>query len=123
MPGFFENISKKAGEAVKKSGDLVEITKLNMNITNEEGKIQTIYKDIGKKVYDNYCNNEKVDELFVDDCTKIKEHENTILDLKNKIMEIKSIKICTNCGAEIDKSVVFCPKCGAKQDVSEPNQP
>jgi len=123
MAGFFENIGKKAGEAVKKSGELVEITKLNMNITTEEGKIQKLYNQIGKKVYENYCQTDKVDELFAEDCNTIKDYENTIRNLKNKIMEIKNMKICTNCGAELERTTVFCPKCGAKQDMPESSQP
>jgi ribosomal protein L40E len=123
MATFFENLGKKAGEAVKKSGELVEITKINMNISSEEGKIQKIYTQIGKKVYESFCSTGETNEDFAEDCNAIKEHEKTIAELKEKIMELKNIKICTGCGAEMDRAAMFCAKCGAKQEVPQPVQP
>ena len=39
--------------------------------------------------------------------------------MKRKIREIKSIKICSGCGNELDKEMGYCYKCGKEQDVTE----
>ena len=52
---FWENIGQKASEktakAVQKAKDLSEITKLNSIISDEQNKIDTIYKTNSKLYY------------------------------------------------------------------------
>jgi len=121
---LFENITKKvtdtARAAAKKSGELVEATKLNMSIGAEEDKIEKVYAEIGKVVYEAFSNGEAVSEMFKEQCETIKSYEDNIKEMKQKILDLKSVKICSGCGAELDTEVVFCPKCGAKQEIPEP---
>jgi hypothetical protein len=120
---FLENLGKKIGEtaqaAAKKSGELVEITKLNMNINSEEDKIQKLYTQIGKNVFEKFLAGTETSAEYKEACEGIKAHEETIKNLKAKIMEVKNLKTCSGCGAELDKSLMFCSKCGAKQEMPE----
>ncbi len=119
---FLENLGKKVGEAAqaaaKKSGELVEITKLNVNIGSEEDKIQKLYTQIGKSVYEKYSVSGDADENVVENCETIKVHEHNIKTLREKILEVKNVKTCTHCGAEMEKTQVFCSKCGTKNEVT-----
>jgi Zn finger protein HypA/HybF involved in hydrogenase expression len=119
----FDNFTKKvtdtAKAAAKKSSELVEVTKLNMNIGAEEDKIRKIYTEIGKAVYDKYAKEEEVDEAFRGQYEKIVSIEKAIEEMKQKILEMKNTKLCPNCSAELERDIAFCPKCGAKQDVPE----
>ena len=121
---FFENLGKKVGEvaqtAAKKSGELVEVTKLNMSIGSEEDKIQRLYSKMGKKIYEEFCSGGSINDGFIEECKSIKGHEQTIDSLKQKIREIKNVEICGSCGAEIIKPSAFCPKCGVKLEVEKP---
>jgi len=120
---FLNNITKKVTEtakaAAKKSGDIVEVTKLNMSIGTEEEKIEKIYLEIGKMVYDVYLKGEEIATPFKEQCEKIKEREQYIKELKNKLHELKGIKICSSCGEVLDINVNFCSNCGAKQESPE----
>lgn len=120
----FENFTKKVTEtakaAAKKSGDLVEVTKLNMNISNEEGKIEKAYEEIGKLVYESFKRGEEVAEAFRGQCELIRSYEEVISEMKQKILELKSVKICPSCGSELALDVAFCSKCGAKQEMPQP---
>lgn len=120
---FLENLGKKVGEAAqaaaKKSGELVEITKLNVNIGSEEDKIQKLYTQIGKTVYEKYGASGVADSDVKDNCEAIKVHEQNIKALRDKIQEVKNVKSCTSCGAEMDKGQLFCSKCGAKNEVTQ----
>ena len=124
---FLENLGKKVGEAAqaaaKKSGELVEITKLNVNIGSEEDKIQKLYTQIGKTVFEKYSASGDADENVVENCEAIKVHEHNIKALKEKILEVKNVKTCTHCGAEMERTQVFCSKCGTKNEVAPASPP
>lgn len=124
---FLENLGKKVGEAAqaaaKKSGELVEITKLNVNIGSEEDKIQKLYTQIGKTIFEKYSKEGTVDSDVQQSCEEIKVHEQNIKALKEKIMEVKNIKLCISCGTEMERTQIFCSKCGAKNDIVAEPQP
>jgi ribosomal protein L40E len=116
---FFEHLGKKVSEAAqvaaKKSSELVEVTKLNSNINSEENKIKELYQQIGKNVYEKFVGGEDVFAEANDTCLEIKSKEEIIAGLKQKILEIRNIKLCEQCGAELSRDTAFCSKCGAKQ--------
>lgn len=116
---FLENIGKKVSEAAqaaaKKSSELVEIGKININISSEEDRIQKLYEQIGRKIYGYFASGEEVPDELKNMCLEIQSREKTIKGLKQKILEIKNIKLCEQCGAEVEKTDIFCPKCGTKQ--------
>lgn len=121
---ILENITRKvtdtAKAAAKKSGDIVELTKLNMSIGTEENKIEKAYIGIGKIVYDGFKKGEDVSQDLKEHCEKIKSCEENIDEIRQKIFELKKVKICTSCNAELDIEVAFCSKCGAKQEKPQP---
>ena len=119
---FLENLGKKVGEAAqaaaKKSGELVETTKLNVNINSEEDKIHKIYIQLGKMVYEKYSAAGTDDEDVRQQCEAVRMHEQNIKNLKEKIMEVKGAKVCVSCGKEMDKTQLFCAKCGARNEIT-----
>lgn len=119
LDNLTDKVSKTAKAAAKRSGELVEITRLCVNIGIEEDKIEKILIEIGKKVYEAYAKNEDVLEAAKEFCEKIKSFEENIKDMKEKILALKNIKICSQCLAELDIDFEYCSKCGAKQEVIE----
>jgi RNA polymerase subunit RPABC4/transcription elongation factor Spt4 len=121
---FFDNLGKKIGEtaqaAQKKTNEMVEISKLNKAISTEEDKIQKMYNELGKRIYQTFSSGEEVNPEIAEGCEQIKIYEENIKDLKKKIQEIKNVRTCSNCGAELEANIVFCPKCGTKQEVIQP---
>lgn len=121
---FLENLGKTisgaAQQAAKKSGEMVEITKINMSIGSEEDKIEKLKLAIGKKVFESYTAGTKISiDDFQDLCKEVADRNETIKELKIKIMDVKDLRLCSSCGVEIEKTVQFCNKCGAKQEVVE----
>lgn len=119
---FLENLGKKVGEAAqaaaKKSGELVEVTKLNVNINSEEDKINKLYTQIGKAVYEKYSASGIAEEDVTAFCEAITVHETNIKALREKIADVKGTKACVGCGADMDKNQIFCSKCGAKNELA-----
>ncbi len=111
-----KKVTDTAKAAAKKSGEFIEITKLNISISGEETKIEKLLIDIGKLVYEEYKNGEDVGEINRELCQTIDEFEENKKEMKEKILDLKNLTICPKCGKEADDSddVVFCSKCGEK---------
>lgn len=123
MP-FLDNISKKVGDAAKtaakKSGEIVEVTKLNRSISLNEEKINKLYIEIGKVFYLKHENGDSLaGEELTAWCNQISELNEEIENLKDKILELKNIKICPNCKTEVGPDILFCPKCGTKLEIHQ----
>jgi rubrerythrin len=97
---LFNDITKKMGDAaksvgdaakstVKKSEDMLEVSKLNREISSEQNKIEKIYLDLGKAAYNKYKATGKVDDELLEGCKQIDELENKIASIREKIEEIK----------------------------------
>ena len=115
---FIDSLSRNFGEtakkAVKKSGEVVEITKLNLQISNQEDKANQLYSEIGKKLYNKYNRGDTVDAGVVGFCEQVDEIEAGIRVTRRRLADMKNTRICPECKAEVKKECVFCPKCGEK---------
>lgn len=117
---WFEKVSdfakdaatKTARIAKDKSGEIYEITKLSIAISEAESKIDKLFKNVGILTYRDYENgfelSEDITALLKDVDGKFKEIE----EMKAKINEIKSVKTCPKCNASNAKSANFCQNCG-----------
>ena len=117
--GFFSDLGKKTSET---AGKISKETKLRLKINENKGKINDIYEEIGKKVYEKHTREENInikDELL-NECTQIDTLAKEMEDARLEILKLNNKRICIKCSAEIEKSAQFCPKCGEKQPVEEP---
>ncbi|WP_142413541.1 zinc ribbon domain-containing protein [Hathewaya massiliensis] len=112
-----------ANTVAKKSNELVQVSKLNMSISSEEGKIEELYREIGKSIFEKFDNNVYIDPDLVPVCENIKGHHNNISEMKEKISELRNVRTCATCGIEISEDTKFCSKCGAEQPKEEEYSP
>ena len=122
LDNITRRVSDTAKAAAKKSGSVVEVTKLNMNISTEEEKIRKIYNDIGKQLYEDYAEGKIVGEKLLEFCTRIDEILANINEMRLKILELRNVKACLNCGMELDLEMEYCYKCGRKQEELEKDE-
>ena len=122
--GFFSDLGKKATET---TGKIAGETKLKLKINENKGKIEDIYEEIGKKVYEKHVREENInikDELQ-EECSKIDELSKEIEVARKEILKLNNKRQCPKCYAEIQKEAAFCSKCGQKLEnieVVEPEQ-
>lgn len=116
LDSITRKVSDTAKAAAKISGSVVEITKLNMSINAEEEKIRKLYTEIGKQLYEDYTDGKAVSEELLRKCVKIDEIFENIADMKDKILELRNVKACPNCGTILDIEMEYCHKCGKKQE-------
>lgn len=115
---FWEEIKKNAKEAaditVKKTSEMTAIAKATVAIKNEEGKLSSCYKEIGRLFYTAERDGvDHTDEIatFIMQADKIKA---AIAGYQKEIAALKKVSICEACGSEIPVDAQFCPSCGAK---------
>lgn len=117
---FFDKFGKKVEEATqvatKKSSEFVEVTKLNASIKSEEQNIEKLYREIGKRVYDDFCTDSDIYGEFSEICDEVKDSHSKIAQFQSRVRELRNIRLCSNCNAEVTSSSAFCDQCGAKLD-------
>lgn len=127
--GFFDDLSKKASETYKntaeKTNKLTREMKLKSLINDDKNKIEKIYAEIGKKVYEKHIREENIDikAELAEECSKIDAYAKEIEDMNMEMLTLKGLRICKKCAAEIAVNARFCPKCGAEQEEIKPAAP
>lgn len=119
----YKNASQKTGEIAKEA-------KIKMKMNENKSKINDLYEEIGKIVYQKYINKEevKIEEDLNTYCNQIDEFSKEIEKCQEEVLSLKNKKICENCYAEIDLSSKYCPHCGfeqveeKKEDIKEENK-
>jgi ribosomal protein L40E len=123
--GFFDNLSKKATETYKNTTDktnrMAREMKLKSYIGENKNKIERIYTEIGRKVYEKHNEGKigEIEEYIKPELDEIAEVTRKIENMNSEIRAINNLKLCDKCFAEIGLDSKFCPKCGAKQEEKE----
>ena len=117
---FKRNASDAANKAVKKTEELTNIAKLNINLKTNEAKLCGIYEIIGRMFYE--AEREGADNTadITSAIMKADKINSEISSIKKEIAKLRKVTICENCGKEISDEALFCSFCGAKQEKPEP---
>lgn len=119
---FFDKLGKKASQTYQYTADktskLAKEAKLKMTITNYKDKIEDLYQEIGKKVYEKHVREEdiQIEDNLQEACKQIDELASQIEISRKEILALKNRKQCPNCDYEIEIRYHYCPNCGAKQE-------
>ena len=115
-----EKISSTSKDVAKKTREIADITRINMQINGEEDNIKDLYNQIGKKYYEIHPNSNEAE--FETLCNSVTQSLSKINTYKEQIQSIKGVKKCSNCGAEIEDTSIFCGVCGSKTATVEEKQ-
>ena len=109
---FVNKVTEASKSALNKSKEILEVTKLNISIGDNEARVKKLLNDIGKIIYDAYKDGEVLSEEITDICIKIDESYDNIKKTKQKIAELRKIKICPDCKKENETDASYCSQCG-----------
>ena len=111
--GFFDDISRKfasAGQAtIQRTKEISDVARLGALITQNEGKIRSLYYQIGKRYVSVRGRDEELDKMVAE----VARLEEEIAGYNDQIQSLKNTQRCERCGAEIPKGSAFCDNCGA----------
>ena len=108
----FESVKKASGVAAQKAADMVERSKLGLEVASKEGELSDLFDELGRAVYEANKNNMHgmtPEALISIIDAKIAE----IDELKARRAE-KADPVCAGCGKPLDDTFDFCPRCGTK---------
>ncbi|OQB16096.1 MAG: Rad50 zinc hook motif protein [Firmicutes bacterium ADurb.Bin193] len=118
MEKIFEDIkktfSRAAGKFAKKSGEVLEVSKLTLAISAANSDIKEEYEKIGRIIYEGREKNDLTTEELNAHFEAIDGLLAKIGEYRQKLNEIKNVRVCPVCGAELSKDSTFCAKCGEK---------
>ena len=117
---FFSKLSKKASETYQftkeKASNISEELKIKGKINEYKQNIEELYLNIGKKVYTELKDGKTVaEEEILEKCDQISNANDEISKLKDKLLTLRKVKTCPNCGAKLDSDDLYCSKCGKEQ--------
>ncbi len=115
--GMFDNIineTKRAARNVgKKTNELFEITKVNMDINSVDDKMTSIYSEIGKIYYQAVKKEEvQASEEVMEKAALIDELLSKKEELLERAAALKNEQRCSSCGASNPNSSTYCSSCG-----------
>ena len=115
MEKIFAEIKNTADKVIKKSGELVELSKVKFQIANTKSEINTNYKELGELVYHAQKYEEQPDTKIIEGTiAKIDELYERLEILIEQNSSLKNEKICPSCEKSNPKSAQFCLGCGYK---------
>ena len=130
MADLKESFSKGLTALNVKTSTFLEAKKIQTYISTLNGEIEALYKEIGRRAYEDWQENGSIslsnigDQLMETSQKKqtIEEQTKAAAELERKEQQIlgtgeaqKPGKIfCPNCGQSYDTPVKFCRKCGTK---------
>ncbi|MBR5485232.1 MAG: zinc ribbon domain-containing protein [Oscillospiraceae bacterium] len=116
--GSFDRLFNKAVDvantAGKKTGEVIEASKIRVRAANLENDIQKLMAKLGNIVYEGKKNGTENDDLVERYVNEIDELRKQLSELNAQIDDIHQVRKCTNCGASNGEENIFCQRCGAK---------
>jgi len=90
---FFDKVKNVASDLAEKGGrkskELYGVAKLKIKITEKQGNVKNLYKEIGYNAYKAYKEEKNVMEAISEKLSRVDELESEIAALRDEIEEIK----------------------------------
>lgn len=120
---FFDKLGKQASKTyeytTKKTSKLAREAKLKMQMNEHKGKIEELYEEMGKKMYEHHVNDQALDidieSVLEEYCIQIDELCDRIEEERKELLTLREKKQCPNCFCEIELDYNYCPNCGDEQ--------
>lgn len=114
--GFFDGLSNSFQETTNK---IQKETKMKKTITENKQKIEKIYSEIGKKIFENKKIDSEITSYVEEQIKAIEGMQEENEKCQREILILNNKKVCPSCKKEVALSATFCPTCGAEQEKIE----
>ena len=108
---FLDGLSNQFSAFGKKTKDFADSTRLSSMASDEQRTISDIHREIGKL----YASLHKTDHEACFDAlfARLAQAEENLQRYTQQIQDLRGVRRCARCGAEIPKGSQFCSACGA----------
>lgn len=113
---FLQRLKDGAGKVTDRAQNVVEIGKLNTQISNIERELGLYFQKMGEVFYEAYRKKDlsEADKEMLDlakTCDLLTEERD---EIRMKVAELKNERLCIACGRSVTEEAVFCQYCGHK---------
>lgn len=116
MAGILDDLGKRLTSAgkttVQKTKELTDIARLNASINEEERAQKNLFLQLGREYFNNHAANPE--EAFRETVQEITESLGRVKEMQKRINDIRGMRECEECGAEVRLGAIYCPACGVK---------
>ncbi len=109
---FGKKVKKFSRDTVAEVQRMNEVRQFNARIHEEKKLLNSVYTEIGKKLYQQY--KDAPLEGFQDEFHKIEERFSAIEVYADQVRKIRGVRLCPNCNTEVSVTEKFCSNCGSK---------
>lgn len=102
-----------AGVAGSKTQEVMELTKLHLQVTQLKSDIDANFHKLGEIVFELNKAGEQNEELIQMCVAEIESQQNELEQLTMQLNEAKNVVKCPQCMAANPKGALFCARCGA----------
>ncbi len=107
------NVKSAAGVVSKKAGQIVDISKLRLNVSEVNGAINKCYNELGQYIYNGKKDGEVVDTDIDERIAEIDELYVQLEELATQMALLQNKVSCPVCKKLCDNEASFCSSCGA----------
>ncbi len=105
---FYDDVKQTAEMAGEKIGQFADIAKIKVKVLDIQSKLKALYEKLGKAVY--FGNEDDLSAIV----EEIDAKRGQIIDLENRLDELKNKKVCGDCGKSNVKDATYCNYCGSR---------
>lgn len=122
---ILQRLKDGAGKVTDRAQNVVEIGKLNTQISNIERELGLYFQKMGEVFYEAYRRKdmaaaEKEMLELAKTCDLLTEERD---EIRLKIAELKNERLCGACGRNVAEDALFCQYCGQKLVKAKPSVP
>lgn len=116
-------LKSAAGIAVEKTEKIIDVSKLKINLSEQERKLSKCFEDLGKLTYNKSKNSDANDEENSKIIAQIDNLYEQIKNINDQIALSKNQIRCKRCGYDNDNNAFYCGKCGSllREEVNDEN--
>lgn len=119
MEKILYDLKNTVDGAVKKSGEIIELTKTKMAMNETKNAIREKVIRLGELTYF-AAKGEDMPEYDAEELiAKIDELKQTLSEQEAKAADLAGKKICPRCKKVMDTDFAFCPACGIEMEDAE----
>ncbi len=120
---MWESMTKKVShvgqDVLQKTRNMSDVSSLKSRVEEEKRAAARLYGQLGRVFFARCGESLPKDEELSELCRRITRTEETIDEYNRQIMEIRNVKLCPVCSAEMEKEALFCPDCGARVETPD----
>lgn len=109
-----------AGAAGSKTQEVMELTKMHLQVTQLKADIDANFQKLGEIVFELNKAGAENEELIHMCVSEIQSQKEELEELNHQLDQMKNVVKCSQCMAANTKGALYCARCGASLKIQDP---